>query len=193
MILAWAVILGLILSIIWNGRSAFSQIARIPIRSAWLILAAVVLQLPLVRSGTGPVSEFRFQQTLFLTSFAVLLVFIWINRHIKGVVIIGAGVLLNLVVILANSGFMPISPETLVAINLTTGPNDWQEGFHYGLSKDIILLKEKTNLWFLSDVFLLPLPIPSPAAFSAGDLVIAIGIIYLMITDSGVKNANHEK
>lgn len=193
MILAWAVLLGLILSIIRYGRSAFRQIARIPIRAAWLILAAVVLQLPLLRSGTGPVSELRIQQTLFLSSFAVLLVFIWINRHIRGVLIIGAGVLLNLVVILANSGFMPISPLTLEAINPATGPNEWQEGFHYAFSKDIILSKEKTNLWFLSDVFLLPPPYPSPAAFSAGDIVIAIGIIYLMITDSRANASTHKK
>ena len=187
MILAWAVILGVIIALIRDGRSAFGRIAGIPLRYLWLVLAAVILQIPLLRSVTGPVSDFRVQQILFLISFVLLLVFIWINRHLNGVLVIGAGVILNLVVILANAGFMPISPETLLRINPGTELSAWQANLHYGGSKDIILGKGDTNLWFLSDIFIIPSPFPFPVAFSVGDIVIAIGIIYLLMYPAGDK------
>ena len=180
MILALAVLAGVIIALIRYGRGAFNRIAGIPLRHAWLVLIAVFLQVPLLRTATGLPDEITIQQLLFLFSHALLLVFVWLNRRLAGVLIIGVGVLLNVLVILANGGFMPITPQTLVVINPGTELADWGEGLHYGYSKDIILQKGNTNLWFLSDILILPPPFPYPVAFSIGDIVIAAGIILLL-------------
>jgi hypothetical protein len=44
----------------------------------------------------------------------------------------------------------------------------------------MILPRQGTALWLLSDILVLPAPFLWPTAFSLGDLIIAIGIILLL-------------
>jgi len=179
MILALAVALGLIASLIRHRGRAAHQIAAIPLRSAWLAMLAVVLQWPLLQAPGGAVQHIRTQQVVFLLSYVLLSLFVWRNRRLAGIQIVGLGVILNLLVILANGGLMPITPETLAQLNPGTTPGQWLPGTHYGYSKDI-LLQSEARLWVLSDILVLPRPFPWPTAFSLGDLFIAIGIIVLL-------------
>jgi hypothetical protein len=181
MILALAVVLGLFAALLRYRQQAFNHIATIPLRSLWLALVAVVLQLPLLRSPAGPIHALRLQQVLFLASQLLLLAFVWRNRYLPGVLVIGAGVALNLAVILANAGFMPITPETLASINPGSMVDQWPVGTHYGYSKDVIRLQEDTQLWILSDTLVLHPPFPWPTAFSPGDLLIAAGTVLVMV------------
>jgi hypothetical protein len=180
MILALAVVLGVGASLARHRRRAPAQIARISLRSAWLVLLALALQWPLLRARASPIQDLAVQQALFLLSHLLLLAFVWRNRRLPAIVLVGLGVVCNLLVILANGGLMPITPETLVRINPGTTLEGWSLGSHYGYSKDIILARGVTRLWFLSDVLVLPPPFPWPTAFSLGDLVIAAGIILLL-------------
>jgi len=180
MILALAVILGLIASGIRHRSKTASQIAAIPLRAPWLALIALALQVPLLRAPLGPTQQVVAAQALFLLSHLLLLTFVWLNRRLVGIQIVGLGVLCNLLVILTNGGFMPIAPQTLVHINPGSTLDQWPVGFHYGNSKDVILLQQNTTLWVLSDVLVLPPPFPWPAAFSVGDLLIALGIVVLL-------------
>lgn len=180
MILALAVALGLIASLMRHRGRAFRQIAAIPLRSAWLAVLAVFLQWPLLRAPGGPVQHIRTQQVLFLLSYVLLSLFVWRNRRLVGIQIVGLGVICNLLVILANGGLMPVAPETLTKLNPGTTSGQWLPGTHYGYSKDIILLPSETRLGVLSDILVLPRPFPWPTAFSVGDLLIAIGIIVLL-------------
>lgn len=180
MILSLAVILGLIASFIRHRSETASQIASIPLRSPWLALVALALQVPLLRAPFVPTQQVLAVQALFLLSHLLLLIFVWLNRRLVGIQIVGLGVLCNLAVILTNGGFMPITPETLVRINPGSTLDLWTVGFHYGNSKDVILLGHDTILWVLSDTLVLPPPFPWPTAFSVGDLLIAAGIIVLL-------------
>lgn len=180
MILATAVILGLIASLARHRGDTFNRIAAIPLRSAWLAILALILQWPLLRAPAGPTQDLGLQQALFLISHLLLLVFVWLNRRQLGVLIVGVGVICNLLVILVNGGFMPITPETLAAINPGSTAEQWPEGIHYGYSKDVVLAEEDTRLGALSDRLAVPPPFPWPTAFSIGDLVIAAGIVVLL-------------
>lgn len=180
MILALAVVMGVAGSLARHRGRALAQIARISLRSAWLALLALALQWPMLRAQAGPTEDLAVQQALFLLSYLLLLAFVWRNRRQRGILVVGLGVACNLLVILANGGLMPITPETLVRINPGTSLEGWSLGSHYGYSKDVILARDATRLWFLSDVLVLPPPFPWPAAFSLGDLVIAAGIILLL-------------
>lgn len=180
MILALAVVVGLMTSLVRHRDQTASHLAAVPLRSAWMALLAVVLQIPLFRSPFGTLEQVGFQQVLFLLSYLLLFGLVWRNRHLIGIWIVGLGVICNLVVIVANGGFMPVTPETLVQINPGSNLSQWPTGFHYGYSKDVILLREDTVLWVLSDMLVLLPPFPWPTAFSLGDLLIAAGIIVLL-------------
>ena len=180
MILALAVVVGLAISLVCHRGRAFRRIAAIPLRSAWLALLALALQWPLLRSPAGPVQRLGVQQVLFLLSHLLLLGLVWRNWRLPGIQIVGLGVVCNLLVIVVNGGFMPITPETLVQINPGSALAQWQIGAHYSYSKDIILRREDVRLWALSDVLVVPPPFPRPTAFSLGDLLIAVGIIVLL-------------
>jgi hypothetical protein len=180
MILALAVILGLIASAIRHRSETASQIASIPLHAPWLALVALALQVPLLRAPFGPTQQVMAANAVFLLSHLLLLIFVWLNRRLVGIQIVGLGVLCNLIVVLANGGFMPITPQALVRINPGSTLDQWTVGFHYGGSKDVILLQQDTRLWVLSDVLVLPPPFPWPTAFSVGDLLIAVGIVVLL-------------
>jgi hypothetical protein len=180
MILGLAVVLGLIASLVRHRGRAFHEIAALPLRTIWLAGLALILQWPLLQAQGGSVQAIQVQQALFLLSLVLLLAFVWRNRRLHGIQIVGWGVICNLLVILVNGGWMPITPQTLARINPGTVPEQWPTQVHYGYSKDIILLQQQARLWALSDILVLPPPFPHPTAFSLGDLLIALGIIVLL-------------
>ena len=180
MILALAVALGLAISWVRYGNQAFRRIAALPVRSVWLALLALALQWPLLRAPKGPAQNVSTQQALFLLSHLLLLAFIWRNRQMIGIQIVGLGVICNLLVIVANGGLMPITAETLLQINPGSTLEQWPVGTHYGYSKDIILPRDQVKLWALSDILVVPPGFLYTAAFSVGDLLIAAGIIVLL-------------
>jgi len=90
-----------------------------------------------------------------------------------------AGLVLNLIVILANHGWMPINPQTASRLIGDQAIQDFSLGSRFG-QKDILLLSQDTHFEFLADRFLLPDWFPYKVAFSLGDLLIALGIYWLL-------------
>jgi hypothetical protein len=180
MILALAVILGLALGLARHGPGMF-QITSLQLRGLWLAPLALALQVPLLRTPFCPVEEVLVPQVLFLISHLFLLAFVWLNRRYDGSLLIGLGIVYNLAVILANGGLMPITPETVVLLNPGATVEQCTVGYHYGFSKDVILLREQTRLWLMSDVLVLSAPFPWPTAFSLGDLLLGAGIVGLLL------------
>ena len=153
-----------------------------PLYKSWLAIIAFLpqfffLYLPFTRTRVPD----GLTTAGLIVSLSLLLVFCWFNRQLSGVWLLTLGLFLNLLVIAANGGFMPISlqtasrlvpPETLAALG---------NGSRFGY-KDILLLPEQTRLIWLSDHFLPPEGFPYQVAFSLGDMVIAAGAFWLMVT-----------
>ena len=112
-------------------------------------------------------------------SLAIFLVFVWLNRRVAGMPVLMIGLAMNLAVIAANGGWMPISPETASHLPGGSAPEAAIPGTRVS-DKDILLQPEDTRLGFLSDRFLLPEWMGYPVAFSLGDTLVAAGAFWLL-------------
>jgi Family of unknown function (DUF5317) len=153
-----------------------------PLRKPWLVIIAF---LPQLFNLYLPAARIRVADGLasagLIVSLALLLVFCWFNRRFSGVWLLALGLASNLLVIAVNGGFMPISPQTASHLvppeTLATLGNGDRFGY-----KDILLLPEQTRLIWLSDYYLPPEGFPYQVAFSLGDVFIAAGAFWLMVT-----------
>ncbi len=130
---------------------------------------------------------------LFIGSLIVLIVFSLFNIRKPSFWPITGGFLMNALVILLNGGWMPISPAMVQLLLPGTPESTWKVGERLGFSKDVVLLPETTRLWFLSDRFTLPGWINYQVAFSAGDILIFAGVIWLLWSLGGPKNETKQE
>jgi hypothetical protein len=114
-----------------------------------------------------------------LASQIMLLAFVWLNRRIMGMSILLCGVVLNILVMTTNGGFMPISPQTATRLVSEDSLRDVELGSRFG-TKDILLPPDDTRFEWLADRFLPPTWFPYQVAFSLGDVFIALGAFWLL-------------
>ncbi len=179
MVLIVAVLAGVLLGIV---RSIFLKMPyqAVQIQHIWLVLAAYIPQffiffLPATRSTIPD----QWVAALFVFSQVLLLAFIWINRGIPGGWLMGIGLLLNFLAIILNGGMMPLTPQNAQHLLPAGSTVTLTLGERVGVSKDILLEKSATRLWFLGDVFLLPEWFNFPMAFSPGDVLLSLGAFWL--------------
>ena len=115
-----------------------------------------------------------------LSSLLLLVVFAWYNREHVAFYWMGIGLLLNLAVIALNGGLMPISPEATAYLYPDDAVNSWQVGDQLYGSKNIVLDPAGTRLELLADRFVLPGNFWYRVVFSLGDVLIAIGVFWLL-------------
>jgi hypothetical protein len=174
MILLAVVLISLAVALLRGGD--LRRLADVPITRGWLLLAAFALQAYLVYVPAGK-SEGPHDPSawLHIATYILLLAGVWLNRRLPGMVWILAGLLLNLVVIAANGGFMPITPEAVLKLGHADRVASLEAGQRVHLAKDILLPRNQTRLWPLSDVFVIALGFPLRTAFSLGDILVAVG------------------
>jgi Family of unknown function (DUF5317) len=116
------------------------------------------------------------KRLLFVLSYLILLIFVARNLPRPGIAIIGIGVILNLLPIVANGGLMPVTAENVARIGETSSIEGREEGDAIPYTKNV--LKSKDNTWFyeLSDRIVWDNPF-FLRIFSAGDVVIAGGLV----------------
>jgi hypothetical protein len=124
-------------------------------------------------------------------SLLVFLVFVWLNRSLPGMPILMVGLVLNLLVISANGGWMPISPQTASHLPGGAEARELPAGTRFG-EKDILLDTASTRLEFLADRFLLPAWLHYATAFSAGDAFVAVGAFWLLARQRAAPNTSME-
>ena len=185
MILLVFVAIGLILALILGGR--IENLARVHFRLGYLVLLALAIQVMVFSPwwrrmvGTGFWVEVPYTLSLLL-----LLLAVWLNRRVPGLLLLGLGLFLNAAVILANGGRMPASLEAL----RMAGIADSTQSFAALPSTNSSLIGPDTPLWFLGDIFAIPKGIPLANVFSIGDVFIALGAIWFLF---GVMFAHHQE
>jgi Family of unknown function (DUF5317) len=141
----------------------------------WLVFLGFLPQLLVIYLGNKLATIPDWLAALsIVTSQLLLLIFAWLNRHLPGMLILIAGLVLNLAVMIANGGFMPINPHTAERIIGAERITSFELGSRIGY-KDILLPAGGTRLEWLADRFLPPAWLPYQVAFSLGDIFIALG------------------
>ena len=172
-------VLAVLVGLLRGGKLA--RLGSLGIRRGELAMGALLMQLLLMY---GPwldrPSSRGVAVGLMLFSYLLLFVFAWLNRDLPGLKLVGLGLALNFLVISLNGGFMPISPEALARVGYDITDPALSPGSHIGNSKDMVLTREETRLWFLSDIFASPRILPWLFVFSFGDVVTSIGVFVLI-------------
>ena len=99
-----------------------------------------------------------------VASQGLLFLFAWLNRHLPGMLVLIIGLVLNLTVMIANGGFMPINPKTAERVVGKERISLIEPGGRIGY-KDILLPATETRLELLADRFLPPDGFPLPGSF----------------------------
>jgi hypothetical protein len=152
----------------------------LPLRWGGLALLAFGLQIFLIYFPEPSSDGLSLRIGFLILSYLMLFAVIARNRALPGVWVIGAGLLANFSVMMLNGGYMPITREALAQIGDTHGILGPGAGARVQASKDIVLGPEATVAGWLADIFVVPPPFPIPSVFSAGDVLIALGVFWLV-------------
>lgn len=133
---------------------------------------------------------------LILGSHAALVALALRNLRIPGLPLAALGLAMNLAVMAANGGLMPVAPETLAAAGRTEAwkIGDGSPGTRVARSKDVILRREDTVLEPLADRYIAALPVmPTTVIFSLGDVVLLGGLSWLVVRTMTRRDSHDER
>ena len=171
MILLQALAVSILVSLIFGGK--LSRLASLTLHWGWLGLLSVALQLVVIYANLpDTLGAISVRLVSMLLAYGLLIVMVLANAKLPGFWWIGLGMAVNLVAMLANDGWMPISPETLARAGLGHLATMTEAGTYVAGSKDVVLAHAEANLWFLGDVFVCRF---MHAAFSIGDVLLVVG------------------
>jgi hypothetical protein len=136
-----------------------------------LFFLAILLQLSIIFLLSDLIA-LALKMLFILFSYALLTLGVILNLHLWAVRIMGLGVLMNLIVMIANGGLMPVSPEAISRAGLQERLIGVELGQGIPGSKGVLLPLTSTRLWWLSDIFAISL---IHKVFSPGDVLIGCG------------------
>ena len=181
MVLAYAVIFFAGVALLL--RRDFGRIGQLPYRGGWpaaiLVVAFFALQAKWAIYTDGP---FTRQGLILVGTQAGLMLLALINYRLPGAKLFILGIFLNILVMTANGGWMPLTPQMyqFVYPDRTITAGDKPFG-----SKNIIRPRAETNLPFLADI--IPVTLPwRRTVMSAGDVVMMIAVARFILASTAV-------
>ena len=142
----------------------------------WLLLGGAVfpVQLALVHGLDTQAGGNELLQILLPLAHLLLVPFLLRNFSFWGIRLILMGLLLNLAVMVANGGLMPVDDAAVEAVG-RRDPAALVPSEHIPGSKNVLMPGDEIRLRPLSDVLVLPVPRPFTRAVSVCDLLVLVG------------------
>lgn len=170
------VFLVLSVALVPAGGGSLRRLTQIRFRSPWLLWLALGAQLVLM-AFPGPETGWRVAANV--ATYPLGIGWVWMNRHVPGLWVVGIGALLNVLPMLANGGVMPASADALRTAGMPVDAAVFTNS----------TVLESPKLLFLGDVLAIPRSWPFANVLSAGDVVIALGAAYVIHRVSGSRLA----
>jgi hypothetical protein len=162
----WAIPVGIAVGLLARGR--LEALSAFRFRWAWLALGGLLVQVVLFTElgdrfagGLGP--------AIYVGSTLAVFVAVVRNVRLPGMPAVALGSLANLAAITTNGGSMPADPAALAAAGLDGA------GDH---TNSVVLADPALRL--LTDIFAIPASLPFANVFSVGDVLIGVGIVWLI-------------
>lgn len=150
------------------------------VRRGWLIILAFVLQLFAILFIADP-SALAVKRAIIGITAVMIAAGILPNLRWWAFRIFALGFILNTLVMAANGGLMPVTPENHQSISGAEG-RELTPGQSPRHSKNVLLDSSDTNLGFLSDRILIS--IPRSKIYSLGDLFLIAGLAVFVVETS---------
>jgi hypothetical protein len=175
MLYVYIIIISIIIGLLRKGK--LSNLSQISLKKIELIVLACLIQGGIIFLGSKEIKfVLDYSSYMIIFSYIVLLLAVWSNKTLKGIKIIALGIIFNFVVIVANSGHMPVLLSSLYKAGL----DDFALVLKEGTYVTHALVTEKTLFRFLADVIPLSPPFPDPSVVSAGDFLMFYGVFSLI-------------
>jgi hypothetical protein len=133
----------------------------------WPALAVGALLTQVVIISILPGGHVGLHQAVHLGTYGLLGAFVWVNRHIPGLLIIGLGGALNAIAIAANDGVMPATRSALETAGIEQSAGEFSNSTAVA----------HPHLQFLGDIFAIPASWPASNVFSVGDVLLFVGVL----------------
>ena len=161
MFILYAVLAGLVVGVLSGGSAG--RLGDLRFSWAPLIALGMTAQVALFSTPLGDALGAA-APVVYVASTLAVLAAVARNLAIPGLALVLAGGASNLVAICANGGYMPVSPDALVALGRLP-----QAGYSNSRLLDGVVLGP------LTDLFAMPAWLPAANIFSVGDVGIGLG------------------
>ena len=165
-------LISLIIAKLRGGR--FKNLENVNIKAWYLFIIAALLQgiLSIIKYiDLAGLNQMILRYKIVIIGITYLLMIITALLNIKKnyMKIFLIGIILNLIVIMGNGGYMPVSLEGIKGIaQESVLPEREFDVKHVAVTKD-------TKFVYLADIILLPRPYPLPKILSLGDIFLMLG------------------
>ena len=170
MLFLFAIFLGIVAGLLTGGK--LGNLGRIRFRWPWLVVLAVLVRGAVLLTPLNRVEGAQYVYVLSLAAIGAWTAVHW--RRLPGVWMVTLGSALNLLVIVANGGRMPVAPELAGSALLDRGTIG-----------QYTVMGSGTQLNLLGDWIRM---YPILEAYSVGDVLIALGlaiVVFLSVRNPG--------
>lgn len=145
-----------------------SRLGSVRLRTTWLLLLAFALQVLVI--SVVPTADPALLAVAHVITYLLAGVFVWRNRTVPGLALLGAGAASNGITIAVNGGVLPASARALERSGFTLDAGEFTNS---GVLADPLLP-------WLGDVLWVPAGWPFANVFSVGDVLIVAGAVWLV-------------
>ena len=178
MFILYGVLIGVLVGFLSGGSPA--GLGRLRFRWGALVMAGMAAQLLLFSSPIGETLGLA-APAVYMATNGVVLLAVARNLAIPGLPLVLLGGAANLLAMVANGGYMPVSRAAMEAMGRPPGT---------GYSNSALL--EHVQLAPLTDIFAMPAWLPVANVFSAGDVLIGVGVAIAIVAGMHGRGPNTE-
>lgn len=173
--------------------SAGARVAKqVGIEHLWVVPASLSVQIAWAKWWSGTPALPAWVRAVVPLAIVALLLMVVANREWPGARLAALGIALNLAVIVANGGLMPVSLPDASASLGTTVTHPLREGQPVPGSKDIVVDPNRMRLGFLSDHLTFRLPYGPLRVVSPGDVLMMAGLAWWIAHFTRLSLSSHK-